>query len=86
MTSWCPFLSIWPSSVAGLNDGVLLTQWYPGGDSLAYLHGDATIELGYSVVAFVDGHTEMPHIWETKTFSQDPFGFQPRRRDLSSDE
>ena len=60
-------------SVAGLNDGVLLTEWYPGGDALGYLHGEETVELGYSMVSFVDGHTERPHIWETATFSQDPF-------------
>jgi len=61
-------------SVAGLNDGVLLTQWYPGGDALGHLHGDGTIESGHSIVAFVDGHTEKPTIWETPVFSQDPFG------------
>ncbi len=58
---------------AGLNDGVLLSQWYPGRDGLGYFHGDGTIDLGYSTVAFVDGHTETAHIWETGTFSLDPF-------------
>jgi len=56
-----------------LNDGVLLSQWYPGRDGLGHFHGDGSIEFGYSTVAFVDGHTEKAHMWETRTFSLDPF-------------
>ncbi|HOD83284.1 MAG: hypothetical protein BWX88_01721 [Planctomycetes bacterium ADurb.Bin126] len=58
-------------SVAGLNDGVLLSRSFPSADSLAYLHGEGTVDEGLSNVVFADCHVSTRHIWETKEVTFD---------------
>ena len=52
-------------SVAGLNDGVLLSRSFPSADALAYLHGDGTVDNGVCNAVFADCHVSTLHIWET---------------------
>jgi len=59
-------------SVAGLNDGVLRSESYPGGDALGYMHGEGTIDEGTCNAVFVDAHVRTTDIWESYEITFDP--------------
>jgi len=59
-------------SIAGLNDGVLFTDGYPGRDALGCMHGDGTVLNGYANAVFVDAHVRTVHMWESKEVTFDP--------------
>lgn len=59
-------------SVAGLNDGVLLSRGFPNADAIAYMHGDGTVDNGVCNVVFADCHVGTRHIWETPDITTDP--------------